>query len=77
MTKSLYADRHNRLTFVCTVTTQFQSSDYSHGWLLFWFAKEYIRTKETRHTNDKYELFTHAHTSKCVVTFVLHYAAGS
>ena len=73
MTKSLYADRHDY-----TVTTQFPSSDYSHGWLLLsWFAEEYIRTKVARHTDDKYELFTHAHTSKCVVTFVLRYAVGS
>ena len=43
----------------------------SHGWIpLFSFAKEYIRTKVTRHTIDEYELFTHdVHTSKCVVTF--------
>ena len=43
---------------------------YSHGWIpLFSFAEEYIRTKVTRHTNDEYELFTHVHTSECVVTF--------
>ena len=44
---------------------------------LFWFAVEYIGTKVTRHTNDEYELFTHVHTSKCVVTFVLRHAAAS
>ena len=43
----------------------------------FWFAEEYIRTKVTRHTNDEYELFTHVHTSKRVVTFVLRHAAAS
>ena len=35
------------------------------------------RTKVTKHTNDEYELFTRGHTSKCVVTFVLRYAAAS
>ena len=58
--------------------TQFPSLDYSHGRiLLFWFAEEYIRTKVSRHTNDGYELFSHVHTSKCVVTFVFRYAAAS
>ena len=33
--------------------------------------------KVTRHTNDEYELFTRVHTSKCVVTSVLRYAAAS
>ena len=32
-----------------------------------------IGTKITRHTNDEYELFTHVHTSKCVVTTELYY----
>ena len=60
------------------VATQLISLHYSHGWIpLFSFAEEYIRTKVTRHTNDEYELFTHVHTSKCVVTFVLRYAAAS
>ena len=55
-------NRHNRPTLPNSIY-------YSHGWIpLFWFAKEYIKTKVTRHTNDdEYELFTHVHTSKCVV----------
>ena len=28
------------------------------------------------HTNNESELFTHVHTSECVVTFVLRYAAA-
>ena len=46
--------RHNWLTFVYTVATQFPTLDYSHGWIpLFSFAEEYGRTKVTRHTNDE------------------------
>lgn len=40
-------------------------------------AEEYIRAKVARYMNDEYELFTHDHTSKCVVTFVLRCAAAS
>ena len=66
------------LTMFFCVATQFPSSDYSHGWIpLFSLGEEYIRTKVTKHANDEYELFTHVHTSKCIVTFVLRYAAAS
>ena len=52
--------------------------DYSHRWIpLFFFAEEYIRAEVIRYTSDEYELFTHVQTSKCVVTFVLRYAAAS
>ena len=62
------ADRQIWQCFFC-VTTQFTTLDYSHGWIpLLSFAEEYNRTKVTRHTNEEYELFTYAHTSKCVVT---------
>ena len=61
-----------------SVATQFPTLDYLHGWIpLFSFAEEYIRTKITKHTSDEYELFTHVHTSECVVTFVLRYVAAS
>ena len=51
-----------------SVATQFPTLDHSHDWIpLFSFAEEYIRTKVTRHTSDEYELFTHVHTSKCVL----------
>ena len=56
---------------VFSVAIQFPTWDYSLACIpLFWFAEEYIRTKLTsdRHTNE-YELFTHAKTSKCVVTY--------
>ena len=56
---------------VFSIATQFPTLDYSLACIpLFWFAEEYIRTKLTsdRHTNE-YELFTHAQTSKCVVTY--------
>ena len=76
---TLQVNRPIRLTmFFGPVATQFPTLDYSHGGIpLFWFAEEYVRTKVTRHTSDEYELFTHVHTSKCVVTFVLRYAAAS
>ena len=57
--------------FSFSVATQFPTLDYSLACIpLFWFAEEYITTKLTsgRHTNE-YELFTHAQTSKCVVTY--------
>ena len=61
-----------------SVATQCQTLDYSRGWIpLLSFAEEYVRTKVTRHASDEYELFTHVHTSKYVVTFVLRYAAAS
>ena len=67
-----------RIDNVYSIASQFPTLDYSHGWIpLFSFAGEYIRTKVTRHMNDEYELFTHLHTSKCVVTFVLRNAAAS
>ena len=65
-------NRHNRLTIVYTVVTQFPLSDNSHGW----FAEEYIRAIVTRHTNDKCELLTSVNTLR-IVTFVLRYAAAS
>ena len=34
-------------------------------------------TTGPRHTNDEYELFTHVHASKCVVTFVVRCDAAS
>ena len=56
----------------------------SHLWIIHMVGyhcsslqKSTFRTKVTRHTNDEYESFTHVHTSKCVVTFVLRYAAAS
>ena len=76
--KIMSSNMHNWLTFVYTVAAQFPSLDYSHDWIpLFWFAEEYVRANVTRHTNDEYELFTRVHTSKCVVTFVLRFAAAS
>ena len=38
-------------------TTQLPTLDCPHGWIPL-FAKELIRTKVTKYTNDEYELFT-------------------
>ena len=64
------SNRPNWLTYVYTIAAQFPTLDYSNGWIpLFWFAEEYVTTKVTRRMNGVYDLFTHVHTSTCVVTF--------